>query len=60
MWFEALAALLLAERTINSEQIEDTIARAVAARQLAQEYERRRQWREVQASAAKFAEMCRE
>jgi hypothetical protein len=57
---DALAAELMRHRTIDAARIDDTIARTVAARELAQEYERRRQWREVKASADKFAELCRE
>jgi hypothetical protein len=38
----ALAAALLQHRTLDGAQIDETIARAVAARQLAEEHERRR------------------
>jgi hypothetical protein len=57
---DALTAALIQHRSINSDLIEATISRTVAARQLAQEYERRRLWREVQARADKFNELCRE
>jgi hypothetical protein len=51
---EALAAARLERRTIDSAMIESTISGAVAARQLAQEYERRRRWQDVVASASSF------
>ena len=51
---EALAAALLEHRTLDGAQIDETIGRAVAARQLAQEHERRRRWHDVIASASTF------
>jgi len=57
---DALAAALVEHRTLDGSQIDETISRTVAARQLAQEYERRRKWREVQASAHNFTETSRE
>jgi hypothetical protein len=56
---DALAAALVEHRTLDGEQIDETISRAVAARQLQQEYERRRQWREMQARAERFEQQCR-
>lgn len=57
---DALVAALVEHRTLDGSQIDETISRTVAARQLAQEYERRRKWREVEASAHNFTETCRE
>jgi hypothetical protein len=51
---EALAAALLEHRTLDGTQIDDTIARAVAARHLAEEYQRRRAWQAVLARAESF------
>jgi hypothetical protein len=56
---DALASALLANRVLNAEQIDEAIARAVAERQLAQEYERRRKWCEIKARADNFTELCR-
>jgi hypothetical protein len=53
---EALAAALLEHRTLDGAQIDETISRAVAARQLSQEHERRRRWHDVIASASSFRE----
>jgi hypothetical protein len=50
----ALAAALLQLRTLDGAQIDDTIARAVAARQLAEEHGRRRGWQAVIARANTF------
>ena len=47
---DALAAALVEHRTLGSAQIDDTIGRNIAARQLSQEYERRRVWREIESS----------
>jgi hypothetical protein len=51
---EALAAALLEHRTLDGAQIDETISRAVAARQHAAEHERRRRWHDVIASARSF------
>jgi hypothetical protein len=51
---EALAAALLECRTLNAAQIDETISRAIAARQLAAEHERRRFWQGVIANANSF------
>jgi hypothetical protein len=51
---EALAAALVEHRTLDGAQIDNIISRTVAARQLAQEHERRRIWRNVVASAGSF------
>jgi hypothetical protein len=51
---EALAAALLDHRTLDGAQIDETISRAVTARQLAAEHERRRRWHDVIASARSF------
>jgi hypothetical protein len=56
---DALATALVEHRTLDGTQIDEVISRTVVARQLAQEYERRRKWREVKANADKFAEVCR-
>jgi hypothetical protein len=50
----ALAAALLTHRTLDGAQIDDAISRAVAARQLAEEHERRRCWQGVIANANNF------
>ena len=57
---DALAAALVEHRTLGGAQIDDTIGRTIAARQLSQEYERRRVWRKIEARADKFNEQCRE
>lgn len=49
---DALAALLIKRRTIDEKQIVETVARTVQARQLAEDQERRRAWREIVARAA--------
>jgi hypothetical protein len=41
-------------RTLDGAQIDQTISLTVAARQLAQEHERRRRWHHVIASANSF------
>jgi hypothetical protein len=51
---EALAAALLQHRTLDGAQIDETIARAVAARGLAEEHERRRAWQDILARASTF------
>jgi hypothetical protein len=51
---DALAAELVTHRTLDGVQIDETISRAVAARRLTQEYERRRRWQDVVASAGRF------
>jgi len=51
---DALVRALIEHRTLDAAQIDDTISRAVAARQIAQEHERRRRWRETEASASSF------
>jgi hypothetical protein len=51
---EALAAALLDHRTIDGGLIDETISRAIAARRLAAEHERRRYWRAVVANANSF------
>jgi hypothetical protein len=51
---EALAQALLKHRELNAQMIDDTIARVVAARQLAQEHERRKRWQNVIFSASSF------
>jgi hypothetical protein len=51
---EALAAALLEHRTLDGAQIDETISRAAAVRQLAEEHERRRRWHDVIASASSF------
>jgi len=56
---DALAAALVEHRTLDGAQIDDVISRAVAARQLSQEYERRRAWREIKARADNFEQQCR-
>jgi len=48
---EALAAALVEHRTLDGAQIDDIISRTVVARQLAQERERRRIWRNIEANA---------
>jgi hypothetical protein len=53
---EALAAALLEHRTLDAQMIDDVISRAVAARQLAEERERRRRWDETIARANSFTE----
>lgn len=55
----ALARALLEHRTLDAVQIDDTISRAVAERQIAQEHERRRRWRAVEARAEHFKAECR-
>jgi hypothetical protein len=57
---DALAAALVEHRTLDAEQIDDIIGRTIVARQLAEERERRRLWRVVEARAANFNEVCRE
>jgi hypothetical protein len=57
---DALAAALIEHRTLDGEMIDTTISRTVVARQLAQEHERRRVWREIKARADKFDEHYRE
>jgi hypothetical protein len=58
---EALAAALLQHRTLDAQMIDDAIARAVAARQLAEEHQRRRRWADVieRADANSFTEQHR-
>jgi hypothetical protein len=51
---DALTTALLERRSLNASQIDEAISRAIAARQLAQEHERRRHWRAVVASADSF------
>jgi hypothetical protein len=51
---EALTAALLEHRTLDGAQIDETISRAVAARELAEEHERRKRWHDVIASAHSF------
>jgi hypothetical protein len=55
---EALASALVEHRTIDAVQIDDVISRTIVALQLAQEHERRRNWRDVVARAEKFTEQC--
>jgi hypothetical protein len=57
---DALASALVEHRTLNGEQIDDIISRTIAARQLAQEYERRCAWCEIKARADFFEQQCRE
>lgn len=52
---DALADALMEHRTLDSAQIDDTISRAIAKRQLAQEQERRWVWRETIERAAASA-----
>jgi hypothetical protein len=51
---QVLAAALLEHRTLDGAQIDEAISRAVAARQLAAEHERRRRWHDVIVSASSF------
>ncbi|RXG86144.1 hypothetical protein [Bradyrhizobium zhanjiangense] len=51
---EALTAALLTHRTLDGAQIDETISRAVATRQLADDRERRRRWQQVLDSADSF------
>jgi hypothetical protein len=51
---DALADVLIRYRTLDAAQIDDVISRAVAARQLAQEQDRRKRWQDVLASASRF------
>jgi hypothetical protein len=51
---EALTAALLQQRTLDGAQIDETISRAVAARQLVEEHERRKRWQNVLTSASRF------
>jgi hypothetical protein len=51
---DALAAALVLHRTLDTAMIDSTISGTVAARQLAQEHERRRRWQNVVASAGSF------
>jgi hypothetical protein len=50
----ALAAELLIRRTLTGIEIDSVIARAVAAKALADEHARRADWRRVEESAARF------
>jgi hypothetical protein len=50
----ALAAALVKHRTMDGTQIDETISRTVAVRQLAQERERRRRWQDVIINAKDF------
>jgi hypothetical protein len=52
---EALTAALLQYRSLNTEMIDDTISRAIAARLLAQERDHRKRWQNVITSASRFA-----
>jgi hypothetical protein len=56
----ALAAALLQHRTLDGAQIDEVIARAVAARQHEEEQERRRAWQETIARAERFKEQHRD
>jgi hypothetical protein len=51
---EALAAALLEHRTIDGGLIDETISRAVAARHLAAEHDRRRRWQAIVSNADSF------
>ncbi|WP_024506586.1 hypothetical protein [Bradyrhizobium sp. ARR65] len=51
---DALTNALLQHRTIDGAQIDDTIAKAVAARQIAEEHQRRKRWQDVVANASRF------
>jgi hypothetical protein len=51
---DALTAALVEHRTLDASQIDETISRAVAARQLAQEHERRKRWQQIAARADAF------
>lgn len=51
---EALTAALLEHRMLDGTQIDETISRAMVARQLAEEQQRRKRWREVKARADLF------
>ena len=51
---DALAAALLEHREIDAVVIESTISRTVAARQLADEHERRKRWQGVIINASSF------
>jgi hypothetical protein len=56
---DALAAALVERRTLDGAQIDSTISHTIVARQLAQEHERRRNWREINARAKVFEQQCR-
>jgi hypothetical protein len=56
---EALTDALVAEGTLSGDQVDTIIAACVARRSLAAEYERRRRWQDVIASADSFTERCR-
>jgi hypothetical protein len=56
---QALIDALETAGTLSGEQVDDTIARAVAARQLAEEQQRRHEWQNVITRANSFAERCR-
>jgi hypothetical protein len=51
---DALSAALMEHRTLDGTQIDETISRAIAARHLAQEYERRKRWQGVVIRATQF------
>jgi uroporphyrinogen-III synthase len=54
--FDALTSALLEQRTIDGAQIDEVIARAVAASHLKQERQRRRDWQNTVARASEFEE----
>jgi len=51
---EAFSAALVEHRTIDAAMIDDTISRAIDARQLAQEQQRRKRWQDVVVRASLF------
>jgi ApbE superfamily uncharacterized protein (UPF0280 family) len=57
---DALAGALVEHCTLDGTQIDDIISRTVAARQLAQEHDRRRRWQNVVASGSFEVEQQRD